>query len=229
MNNITGAQTLESMSQAIWYNQWTVKKFERYLSGDILEVGCGIGNFTKALQKYGTIWAIDINPQYIKQTQDLVGDGKRVGVSDIEKGEYFFEDKKFDCIVCLNVLEHIKDDEKALKNMFELLKDEGYLILLVPGFSFLYGQIDQSIGHFRRYNSKDLNKKVTEVGFKIVKDRIINFFGAVGWWISSRVLLNNKVDENKIKAFNLIAPLLLPLEDLFEPPVGTSILVISKK
>ena len=56
----TGTQTLESMSQAVWYNQWTVKKFEEYLKGDILEVGCGIGNFTETLRKYGEVWAIDI-------------------------------------------------------------------------------------------------------------------------------------------------------------------------
>lgn len=229
MNNITGAQTLESMSQAIWYNQWTVKKFERYLSGDILEIGCGIGNFTKALQKYGTIWAIDINPEYIKQTQDLVGDGKRVGVSDIEKDEYFFKDKKFDCIVCLNVLEHIKDDEKALKNMFDLLKNGGFLILLVPAFIFLYGKIDESIGHYRRYEDKKLKETLNKIGFTVIKSRIINFIGAVGWWISSKLLSNNKVEEEKIRVFNLIAPFVLTLEDIFEPPFGTSILVIAKK
>lgn len=227
MTDCNGTQTLESMSQAVWYNQWTVEKFEKYLGGDILEVGCGIGNFTQELKKYGDVWAIDISEAYIKQTAALAG--SKVGIGDIEKGKYFFESKKFDCIVCLNVLEHIKDDKKALKNMFNLLKDEGYLIMLVPVFDFLYGEIDKSIGHFRRYEIDKLKKMIEFVGFEIIKSRTINFLGAIGWWVSSKLLSNNKISEGKIKLFNYIAPFVLRLEDLFEPPFGTSILVIAQK
>ncbi|MDP2684909.1 MAG: class I SAM-dependent methyltransferase, partial [bacterium] len=61
MSDSAGGETLESMSQAVWYNRWTLNKFKKYLNGDILEIGCGIGNFTKELAKYGKVWAIDIN------------------------------------------------------------------------------------------------------------------------------------------------------------------------
>lgn len=229
MTYSTGTQTLESMSQAVWFNQWTVKKFEKYLNGDILEVGCGIGNFTNSLKKYGNVWAIDINKTYVRQTSDLIRKKGTIEEGDIEKTIHFFGGKKFDSIVCLNVLEHIKDDKKALKNMFDLLKDDGYLILLVPAFDFLFGEIDKSIGHFRRYDKNELQKKVKSLGFEVIKSRIINFLGAIGWWVSSRILSNNKIDESKIKLFNFIAPLVLRLEDLFEPPVGTSILIVMKK
>lgn len=228
MTSSTGALTLESMSQAVWYNRWTVKKFEKYLYGEILEVGCGIGNFTQDLKKYGMVFAMDINPEYIKQTKLFIKDN-RVGLGDIEKGKYFFKNKKFDCIVCINVLEHINDDRKALKNMYKLLKKGGHLILLVPAFDFLYGEIDKSIGHFRRYNRKDLHGMLNVTGLKIIKSRLINFLGGLGWWISAKILSNNKVDESKIKIFNMIAPFVLPLEDIIEPPIGTSILIIAKR
>lgn len=217
------------MSQAVWFNQWTVKKFEKYLKGDILEVGCGIGNFTSTLKEYGNIWAMDINKTYVNQTTNLLGNKGKAGIGDIESGKYFFEEKKFDSIICLNVLEHIKDDEKALNNIFNLLKDGRYLILLVPAFDFLYGEIDKSIGHFRRYEKNELQKMVKSLGFEIIKSRTINFLGAIGWWVSSKLLSNNKISEGKIKLFNSIAPFILRLEDLFEPPVGTSILVIAQK
>ena len=131
----TGTQTLESMSQAVWYNQWTVKKFEEYLKGDILEVGCGIGNFTETLRKYGEVWAIDIESKYVKQTASIIGN--KSGIGDIEKGNYFFNGKQFDCVVCLNVLEHIKDDKRALENIYKLVKTGGVVILIVPAFDFL--------------------------------------------------------------------------------------------
>lgn len=220
--------TLESMSQAVWYNQWTVKKFASFLRGDILEVGCGIGNFTKSLTKYGRVFAIDINKNYVTDLKLSLNDSQ-VGFGDIEKGEYFFAKQKFDTIVCLNVLEHIKDDKKALKNMHELLNPEGHLILLVPAYDFLFGRIDKEIGHFRRYNKKLLKNLLEEVGFKILKSRAINFLGGVGWWISSKLLLESRVAEGKIKVFNLIAPAFLSLENFIEPPFGTSILIIAKK
>lgn len=225
----SGKQTLESMSQAVWYNRWTLKKFEEYLNGKILEVGCGIGNFTNDLSKYGQIYAIDLNENYIKQLQKKVGNRIEVGIGDIESGTYFFDNKKFNSIVCINVLEHIENDLKSLKNMYSLLEKEGYLILLVPAFAFLYGEIDKAIGHYRRYDLKKIIYLLKKVGFTITKVKKINFLGAIGWWFSSKILSDNKVSEEKIKIFNKVSPFILPLEDIIEPPFGTSILVIAKK
>lgn len=223
-----GTQTLESMSQAIWYNQWTVKKFDKYLKGKILEVGCGIGNFTQFLVNYGQVFAIDKNLDSVKETLNLIGEKGKVGFGDIEKGEYFFNEN-FDTIVCINVLEHISNDDQALRNVFKLLKKQGVLILLVPSHQFLYGEIDKSIGHFRRYAKHELIRELKTQGFKILQSRRLNFLGALGWFISGRVLKENAVKGENIKIFNLIAPLFLLLEDLFEPPIGTSILLIAQK
>lgn len=229
MRNLRAQDTLESMSQAVWYNQWTVKKFDKFLKGKILEVGCGIGNFTRILTKYGEVFAIDINKSYVEQALKKVGVRARVEVRDIENGKDFFDGQKFDTVICLNVLEHIKDDMKALENMYSLLKKSGFLILLVPAHDFLFGEIDKSIGHYRRYNKQQLYKTMMNIGFKIVEERILNMLGAIGWWFSSKLLGNSIVDASKIKLFNLIAPFVLPIEDLIEPPFGTSILIIAQK
>lgn len=227
-NNLS-SQTLESMSQAVWYNRWTLNKFKKYLKGDILEVGCGIGNFTPALTKYGKVWAIDIESGYLDQTRKVVNGEVLVGVGDIEKGKYNFGDKKFDSIVCLNVLEHIKNDREALKNLYKLLKDRGYLILLVPSHPKLYGAIDQSIGHFRRYDKNDLINQLKDTGCVLVSCKRVNFLGGIGWWVAQRIFKEKTVKEENIKIFNILAPLILPLEDIMEPPLGTSILVIAQK
>lgn len=224
-----GKQTLESISQAIWYNQWTLRKFKQYLQGKILEVGCGIGNFTKTLTNYGQVFAIDIDDNHISQTiKKLAGIGQ-VGFGDIERGEYFFKDQQFDTIVCLNVLEHVKDDKLALNNLYKLLKNEGFLILLVPAHPFLFGEIDKSIDHYRRYIKLELTKSLAGLGFKVIRSRSLNFLGALGWFLAGKILKEDIVNENNIKIFNLIAPFILPLEDLFEPPIGTSILIVAEK
>lgn len=228
MNKYQGSSTLESMSQADFYNKWTLSKFDKYLKGEILEVGCGIGNFTSTLSKFGRVTAIDIDQTLIEKFKNGNNANVNAGYGDIEKGEYFFKEKAFDTIVCINVLEHIRNDTKALENMFKLLKDKGSLILLVPINNFLYGEIDKSIGHFRRYNPKDLLKKMQDLKYSIDFYKKINFAGAIGWFIAGKIFKYKQITENKIKLFNLISPILY-LENLIEPPVGTSILIVAKK
>lgn len=229
MSANNGTQTLESMGQAAWYNQWTVNKFSKYLKGRILEIGCGIGNFTQTLTKYGEVSAIDISRSYVNRAGTTVQGKAKVGYGDIEQDNYFFKDQKFNTVVCLNVLEHIQNDTKALKNIYQLLEKEGILILLVPAHGFLFGEVDKSIGHFRRYTKETLVKQLDSLGFKILKARRLNFLGALGWFIAGRILKETEVKERNIKIFNLAARIFLPLENLFEPPVGTSVLVIAQK
>lgn len=222
------AQSLESMSQAIWYNNWTLSKFQSFIKGDILEIGCGIGNFTKYLEKYGSVYAIDIDKNYINQTKKKV-DNVVVGLGNLETGDYFFKPRKFDTIICLNVLEHIKNDSVAIKNIHKLLKPTGHLILLIPSHPSLYGQIDRAVDHYRRYDKKKITSEIKSMGFEIIQSKRLNFLGALGWWFTGKILKENTIRKDKIKIFNIFGPVFLALEKLIEPPLGTSILIIAKK
>ncbi len=224
-----GHITLENMNQALWYNRWTMNKFKQFLHGDILEVGCGIGNFTQSLASFGSVWAIDIDAVCISETKKRAQKKARVGFGDIEKGNYFFSKKRFDSIVCLNVLEHIRNDGRAIANIYRLLSPGGHLILLVPMHQELYGSIDRAIQHFRRYDNQKLTKLLTKNKFHIVSVRKLNFLGAVGWWVAGKILKSETVEDRQIKLFNGIAPFVLPLEDLFPPVFGTSVLVVAQK
>lgn len=229
MKDIYGAQTLESMGEAIWYNKWTLEKFSKYLKGDILEVGCGIGNFTKILVRYGKVTAIDIADDYIEETQSKVNSSVSVGLGNIETGKVFFGDKKFDCVVCINVLEHIKNDNAALENLTNYLKPGGRLILLVPSHQFLYTAIDKALNHFRRYDKNQLKKRISERGIQVVALSRLNFIGAIGWFVAGKILGNTIIEKNKIRLFNILAPFFLKAEDTFGAPIGTSVLLIGEK
>ncbi len=225
----TGSKTLENMDQAKFYNKWILGKFDKYLMGDILEVGCGIGNFTKFLFQYGKVFAIDIDRGLVKIMKTGNCQGVIGGYGDIEKGRYFFKNRTFDTIVCLNVLEHIKNDKEALQNIYNLLNKDGRLILLVPIHRFLYGSIDEYINHYRRYDSTYLKATLEQIGFKVEKSKKLNLLGAIGWFIAGRILKEKNVEGRNIKIFNLLAPLVLGIENLIEPPIGTSVLIIAKK
>ncbi len=224
-----GHLTLETMSSAVWYNAWTVKKFERYLTGDILEAGCGHGSFTKTLATYGNVWAIDIDATCISTAKNQTRNIARVGYGDIENGSYFFKHKQFDTIVCINVLEHIKNDTRTLTNLSRLTKKGGHLILLVPAHQFLYGTIDRAIDHYRRYEIDSLTKHLLDAGYEVQFRRRLNLLGAIGWFVSGRIFKNSHIHTKRLKLFNMIAPFILPIEDIVQPPVGTSLLFIAKK
>ena len=180
------------------------------------------------LAKYGKVWAIDINESYIKELKTTDSQAN-VGVGNIEKGEYFFGNRKFDIAVCINVLEHTENDNVALVNLYQLLKKGGRLILIVPSSPFLYGEIDRSIGHFRRYEKINLIKKLEDLDFKIIRSLRLNLLGAIGWFISGKIMKDTIVKKWKIKIFDFLARIVLPIEDFIEPPIGTSILIIAQK
>ncbi len=223
-----GEATLESMSEAGWYNRWSLDQFREDIKGEILEVGCGVGNFTSVLTAFGKVTAIDVNKNYIEKTKDKSKDAL-VGFGDIEKGKFFFKDRKFDTIICINVLEHIKDDKKALENLKNLLISDGQLIIIVPSHQALYGEIDKSIDHYRRYDKKKLEDLINRMGLSIIKSKRMNFIGAIGWFLAGRILKNNVVQKDKIHVFNIIGPFFLFLEKFISPPLGISILIIAKK
>lgn len=221
--------TLENMSQALWYNQWTLKKISHFLHGNILEVGCGIGNFTKTLIEYGETWAFDIDRDCVTETKQKLGKRAHVGLGNIEKGTYFFKDKSFDTIVCFNVLEHVNDDTQALEHIASLLRPNGTFIGLVPIHPWLYGTIDEAIYHYRRYNPEQFVKQIEANGLTIEYKRILNFIGAIGWFVSGKLLKRKAIGQRQIESFNTLAPYILPLEDAMTPPFGTSILVVARK
>lgn len=214
----TGAKTLEIMSKADWYNNWLFEQIKKYLKGDILEVGAGIGNFTSRLKEYGDVVTIDYDPRY-----------KNASYGDIEKGKYFFGNKKFDTIVCMNVLEHIKDDRRALDNMRRLLRKKGRLVLLVPAHSWAYGEMDEALGHFRRYSKKEITKKILDSKFSILNSRYLNWSGLIGWFVNGRIFRRKIIPIDQLGIFDKLARPFLLLEKIFEPPAGLSVLVIGEK
>ncbi|OGM10526.1 hypothetical protein A2159_01140, partial [Candidatus Woesebacteria bacterium RBG_13_34_9] len=173
-----GEYTLEIMREASWYNDWLFKLIKPFLGQEVLEVGCGIGNFTPLLAKKSLVFAIDVNEKYTKLLKKSSFGTTRTGFGDIEKNEYFFKNEKFDTVVCLNVLEHIKNDFKALVNMKKLIKKDGNLVLLVPAHKNLYSQFDKELGHFRRYDKKELLSILRKADFKIDVLKPINWLGA---------------------------------------------------
>ena len=94
---------------------------------------------------------------------------------------------KFETILYIDVLEHIKDDKEELKKASEFLKEDGFLVVLSPAFQFLYSRFDDAIGHYRRYSANQL-KKMTPEYMKLVN---IQYLDSAGFFssLANRLIL----------------------------------------
>jgi hypothetical protein len=129
----------------------------------------------------------------------------------------------------LNVFEHIEDDAAALSSTYNILAQGGTLILIVPAHAWLYGSMDSSIGHCRRYTKAMLKQKLDAAGFQTIQLKYINLLGAVGWFINGKLLKRKTPPADQLKLLNRWIPLLQKAETIIKPPFGISLLAIARK
>lgn len=232
VDNIT-VSDLEIMASAQNYRNWMFRQIAPYIGQRILEVGCGIGNFTSLLMDRELIVATDVYSPCVDYMKTRLGGSlkvvpKELDISDpaaLELARY-----EFDTVICLNVLEHVEDDLRALSHMQSVLKPGGQLVLLVPAFQFLYGTVDQSLDHYRRYTRKTLLPKMQAAGFQIDRSFYMNVIGMGGWFLNNRVLKRREENADQIEMFDrYIAPVAERIEKIFPPPFGLSLIAIGQK
>lgn len=166
----------------------------------ILDIGCGSGHYVLEMLKTGKeVRAIDNSCEMIKLTNYLLSNNgfsekaKLADIGEIELNQ--FENKQFDTILCLDVIEHLPDEKIALKKITKLLKPNGILILSVPAIKKIYGKRDKHLGHYRRYGKKELKKKLSQNDLKIKKIFYWNFIGLMPFFISEKIL-HSKIKED---------------------------------
>lgn len=230
-HDLSSAQDFEfaSLDLAANYRASILREFGHHLRGRILEVGAGIGHYSALLaQSQGVKDFLALEPE----TRFRLKFQQQHPTLAVSEGTLatFPKDSHWDTIVCINVLEHILDDETELRRCFELLaKRRGYLCLLVPARKEIYAPIDRTFGHHRRYNRRELRHKLVRAGFSIVRLNYFNFIGYFGWWFNFCLLKKTRFDEKSVIFFDrFILPWAHGLERTFiRPPFGQSLLAVA--
>jgi SAM-dependent methyltransferase len=230
--HLTLTSALDQLAELDNYNQWIFEQFSGYLGRRILEVGSGTGNITAFLCQSGCeVLATDIVPAYRRQLQRNFEDRSnvRVGIFDLTKSAPSETvENPFDTVVCLNVLEHIEDDAFALNQINRALLHGGILALLVPAHRLLYGKFDSAVGHFRRYERKELSQKLIAAGFSIEAMNFFSIAATLPWLINGRILKRPFLPTGQTRLANSLVPL-FKLERFIGPPFGLSLIAIARK
>jgi SAM-dependent methyltransferase len=133
-------------------------------AGHVLNAGCGAGSFTLRLLDAGyDVTSVDASEAFVERVRQLVGDRGAVELADLHALR--FEAGSFDAIVCGEVLEHLDDDQTAVREFARVLKPGGVVLASVPANPWRYDWSDHWAGHRRRYTAAGLAGRFTAAGF----------------------------------------------------------------
>jgi SAM-dependent methyltransferase len=193
----------------------------------ILDLGCGTGYIGLHYFEDNDVYFADISQDQLDKLP-VNSDRKLL----VDAGKHIPFENFFDIVFCADVLEHIENDCGALKNIFQALRPGGKLVLTLPAYSKLYGHHDKMIGHYRRYDRKDIKCLAEEVGFNFLSSRYVITFLFLPFLINQLLFKKNSVYQGKSKIEYKITPLLnfiSWLESIVRLPFGIGLIVILKR
>jgi len=134
----------------------------------IIDIGCGGGSVLDILSNFGDVLGIDDNETALNfARQNGFSNVRRINGAHLSKEPNFLNN--FDLVTCLDVMEHTDDDELLLREIFQILKPNGYALITVPAYNFIWSEHDEALNHKRRYTASELHRKLNDAGFAVIK------------------------------------------------------------
>ena len=161
----------------------------------IIEVGCGAGGNIEMLRAFGEVTAIEPDEEsraYVSQRLDmpvrhgLLPDGLGVGPGG------------FDAVCAFDVVEHVDDDDAAVKGLAGLVDPGGYLVITVPAYGWMWSHHDVLHHHKRRYRKAEIETLVRGAGLEVVRSTYFNtllFPAAAAVRLAKKALRINTEDD----------------------------------
>ena len=198
--------TLDALSFAPRFNRWMADTIMPYIGDTVLEIGAGMGNMSRHLCPRRKLYvATDVKPEYTAHLKNVFRHRTSVCVRKLDAAneqDFVPFERRMDTVICLNVLEHIKDDAQTLRSIRTLLQPGGRLILLVPNDPSAYGTIDNEIGHYRRYTPAHLRALVTDAGYEVEDILKFNRISMPAWRFTGQIRKARTLSRMAIRVFD---------------------------
>lgn len=202
----------------------------------VLDIGTGTGANLRLLKTLGfsDVTGVDPNPEVIRFCAEK-------GLGNVVPGDASavpFENASFDFVMATDVIEHVDDDNLALREIVRVLKPGGTLLLTVPTFNELWGLQDDRSHHKRRYRLNALVEQVKAVSLDIRRRYYFNYLLFVPIWLARQIIRFASVklsSENEVNTpiinslLNLIFRLDVATAPILHPPFGVSALIVAQK
>ena len=131
----------------------------------ILDAGCGTGGNARWLQRYGTVWGVDL-------AEEAVGFCARRSITTVARAsvlELPFPDSAFDLVTSFDVIYHldVANDVDALRELRRVLRPGGAMLVRVPAIEQLRSEHDAAVHTRQRYSLGELRRKVAAAGLEV--------------------------------------------------------------
>jgi SAM-dependent methyltransferase len=163
----------------------------------ILEIGSSNGNLIHEINKNGRYNFIGTDVVDLPLTK-LSNKYCNIPFIRCDINNNPFINESVDCIICLNVLEHIENDSKALSEINKILKYNGKLILELPYGENLYDNYDKFLKHFRRYSTVDIINKSVNSNFEIIKIEYMGILIYPFFYLHKKIISKLKFFKPKV-------------------------------
>lgn len=222
-------------------NRLIIWALQRYFSqaASFMEIGCGTGFVLSGVRQ--------ALPELILSGSEIFSDGLTFANERLPGVELFQMDarripfrEEFDVIGAFDVLEHIKEDEEVLSQMYQAVRKGGGILVTVPQHPFLWSQVDDYARHVRRYRARELKDRVKRAGFNVI--RLTSFVSMLlPLLILSRFKQRFKSPEfHPLSEFNLSTLMNTTLERILDAerrliragvsfPAGGSLLLVARR
>jgi SAM-dependent methyltransferase len=192
------------------YNTDIVASAMNYLGGarQVIDFGAGIGTLSVIFRD-----KFEVTPLCVEIDQantDYLEKRRLPHVQDLASAP------NADLIFSSNVLEHIEDDVATLRLMNDKLTATGRLYLYLPAKQILWTQLDDAVGHYRRYDIQDLKQKCRQAGLNVIR---IHYADSVGFFASlfMKVVGYNVADGiGSEKSLRFYDRMLFPISRFFD-------------
>lgn len=226
----TGTE-LDAMAEARNYCRWIMQYFRPYLGERVVEIGAGTGTFSELLLNSGHVVDLDLFEAASNLFPMLQ---RRFESRPVRLHLGYFDPlllaAPVDSVVLVNVLEHISDDASLLLQIHECLRPGGSVLLFVPALSWNYGSLDKAFGHWRRYDKQELAQKFERGAFRVKVMRYVNVMGIASWFLAGRLLRQTTLKPAQVRWYDRwVIPWSFKVEEMWEPPLGQSLLAIAEK
>jgi SAM-dependent methyltransferase len=149
------------------------RRLQPYLGGDVLEVGAGIGATTRVLCRGSvTSWTcLEPDTALARRLAEVLADSSELAVQPevvVDALSGWCDERRFDVVLYIDVLEHIADDGAELAAAARRLRPGGRIVVLAPAHQFLFSPFDRSIGHYRRYD-RSMFHRLQPVGCELIR------------------------------------------------------------
>lgn len=206
---------------------------------NILDWGCGPGGNFPVLAPYGNVLGVDASAEALRFCRERGHTNVRPAGTVAEFAAAYPE-RNFDLITVFDVVEHIERDVQFLRELQQLLKPGGALLITVPAYQFLWSELDAAVSHVRRYTRGRITRTVRSAGYEV--HRASYFITIMAPLIIAFRIAGHLTGRSQKKQFSFVEfpPLInrlfigtirleAKLLQWFNLPFGTSLIVLAQR